>query len=578
MGFSVVRRYLPYLRPYGRLVALSGICGLLSLLAATAIPLVIKAVIDGPVAHRRPGDLLPYLGLLLALALAESGLTFTRRHTSGLASFAMEADMRSEFYAHLQALQVGFHDNWQSGQLLSRCVGDINTIRRFIGFGLVFIIIMLATFVAVLVMLVRLDPLLALVTGAAALPVMWLANRFWHDYRSIARSVQDQQGDVTTVIEEMATGVRIIKAFGRSSDMLRRFEGESRQLRALNLEAVRVRANLWTLLVYIPNLNLAAVLLVGGYGVIHGQLSIGGLVAFISYLFMLNGPMDALGWVLSMGEEARTASDRLDEVYHSRPDIFDRPGAVALEKSTGRVRFEGVGFRYPGSEDWILRGVDLDLVPGETLALVGATGSGKTSLAALVPRLFDVSEGRVTLDGVDVRELTLSSLRRQIGVAFEEPILFSASVRENLLMGRPEAGDEEIRSALEIAQAGFVHELPWGLDTRVGEQGYSLSGGQRQRLALARAVLGRPQLLVLDDPLSSVDVHTDAQIEDALASVLKGVTGLLVVHRPSTLALADRVALLDGGRIVAVGTHHDLMAGNRLYRALLSQAPEEVAS
>ena len=578
MGIQVVRRYLPYLRPYWRLVAISGLAGLASLIAATAIPLVIKAVIDGPVAHRRPGELLPYLALLLGLAAAEFGLTLARRHTSGLASYAMEADMRSDFYAHLQSLQVGFHDNWQSGQLLSRCVGDINTIRRYIGFGLVFMIIMLATFAAVLVMLVRLDVWLALLTTVAAVPVVWLADRFYRDYRSIARRVQDQQGDVTTVIEEMATGVRVIKAFGRSEDMLRQFEGEAGALRDLNLEAIRIRAGLWTLLVYIPNLNLAAVLLVGGYSVVHGQLSIGGLVAFISYLFMLNGPMDALGWILGMGEEARTASDRLDEVRDTAPDIVDQPGAVAIGESAGRVRFEGVGFRYPGSEEWILRGVDLELEPGETVALVGRTGSGKTTLASLLPRLYDVSEGRITLDGHDVRELTLSSLRGQLGVAFEDPILFSASVRENLLMGRPEAAEEVIERAIDVAQAGFVRELPWGLETRVGEQGYSLSGGQRQRLALARAVLGRPQVLVLDDPLSSVDVHTEALIEQALASVLKGVTALLVVHRPSTLALADRVALIEDGAIAAVGTHHDLMASNPVYRALLSQAAEEVAS
>ena len=578
MGIQVVRRYLRYLRPYWRLVLVSGVAGLASLIAATAIPLVIKAVIDGPVAHRHPGELLPYLALLLGLAAAEFGLTLARRHLSGLASYAMEADLRSEFYAHLQSLQVGFHDNWQSGQLLSRCVGDINTIRRYIGFGLVFMIIMLATFAAVLVMLVRLDVWLALVTAVAAVPVVWLADRFYRDYRSIARRVQDQQGDVTTVIEEMATGVRVIKAFGRSTDVLRRFEREAAVLRELNLEAIRVRAGLWTLLVYIPNLNLAAVLLIGGYAVIHGQLSIGGLVAFISYLFMLNGPMDALGWSLSMGEEASTASDRLDEVRDTVPEIIDRPGALTIGESTGRVRFEGVGFRYPGSEEWILRGVDLEIEPGETLALVGRTGSGKTTLAALVPRLYDVSEGRVTLDGHDLRDLTLTSLRGQLGVAFEDPILFSASVRENLLMGRPDAAEEVIERAIDVAQAGFVRELPWGLDTRVGEQGYSLTGGQRQRLALARAVLGRPQVLVLDDPLSSVDVHTEALIEQALASVLKGVTALLVVHRPSTLALADRVALIEAGAITAVGTHHDLMASNPVYRALLSQAAEEAAS
>jgi ATP-binding cassette, subfamily B, bacterial len=578
MGISVVRRYLPYLRPYWRLVALSGAGGLASLVAATAIPLVIKAVIDGPVAHHSPGGLVRYLALLLALAAAEFGFTFVRRHTSGLASYAMEADMRNEFYAHLQALQVSFHDNWQSGQLLSRCVADINSIRRFIGFGLVFMIIMLATFAVVLVMLLRLDLVLALVTAAAAIPVALLSNRFYRDYRSVARRVQDQQGDVTTVIEEMATGVRVIKAFGRSADMLRRFDREATRLRELNLEAIRVRSGLWTLLVYVPYLNLAAVLLIGGYGVIHGQLSIGGLVAFISYLFMLNGPMEALGWILSLGEEARTASDRLDEVYRTVPDITDRPGARTLEQSEGRVRFEGVGFRYPGSDEWILRGVDLELASGETLALVGATGSGKTTLASLLPRLYDVSEGRVTLDGVDIRDLALSSLRSHLGVAFEDPILFSASVRENLLMGRPDAGDEEIARALAVAQADFVNELPWGLETRVGEQGYSLSGGQRQRLALARAVLGRPRVLILDDPLSSVDVHTEALIEDALASVLEGVTALLVVHRPSTLALADRVALVENGSIAAVGSHRELLQTNPVYRALLSQEAEEMVS
>jgi len=279
-----------------------------------------------------------------------------------------------------------------------------------------------------------------------------------------------------------------------------------------------------------------------------------------------------------MGEEARTASDRLEEVLRSRPDIADRPGALRLERSSGRVRFEGVGFRYPGSEEWILRHVDLELVPGETLAVVGRTGSGKTTLASLVPRLYDVTEGRVTLDGHDLRDLTLSSLRGQVGVAFEDPILFSASVRENLLMGRPDADEEEIRRALAIAQAEFVWELPWGLETRVGEQGYSLSGGQRQRLALARAVLGRPRVLVLDDPLSSVDVHTEALIEEALASVLQGVTALLVVHRPSTLALADRVALIEDGTVSAIGTHHQLLEGNDLYRALLAQQAEEIAS
>jgi ATP-binding cassette subfamily B protein len=294
----------------------------------------------------------------------------------------------------------------------------------------------------------------------------------------------------------------------------------------------------------------------------------------MNYVFMLTWPMDAIGWVLSMSEECQTASQRLNEVLDSRPEIADRPGAGSLEHCGGRIEFRGVGFKYPKSDEWILRNLDLTIEPGETVGIVGRTGSGKTTLAYLIPRLYDVAEGQVLVDGIDVRDLQLRSLRTHIGVAFEDPILFSASVHENLVMGRPIVSDEELKRAIDVAQAGFVWDLPWGLETRVGEQGYTLSGGQRQRLALARAVLGNPPVLVLDDPLSSVDVHTEAVIEEALARVLEGVTGLLVVHRPSTLALADRVALIDGGTVVAVGKHTDLLKSNDLYRALLSQEYE----
>jgi ATP-binding cassette subfamily B protein len=304
--------------------------------------------------------------------------------------------------------------------------------------------------------------------------------------------------------------------------------------------------------------------------------------------------------VLSMSEECKTAVERLNEVMDSRPDIADRPGARTMERTKGRIELRGVGFKYPRgvgrepaapgpapqggsppsekSDVWILRDLNLTIEPGETVGLVGRTGSGKTTLAYLVPRLYDVVEGQVLLDGVDVRDLHLSSLRSHIGTAFEDPILFSASVHENLVMGRPIVSDEELKRALKVAQAEFVWDLPWGLETRVGEQGYTLSGGQRQRLALARAVLGSPQVLVLDDPLSSVDVHTEAVIEEALGRVLEGVTALLVVHRPSTLALADRVALLEDGRVAAVGTHAELMRTNELYRALLSQEYEDSES
>jgi ATP-binding cassette subfamily B protein len=577
LGLVALRRYVPYLRPYIGLVVVFGLAQLGSLAAAAAIPKVIEYIIDGPITHHQLGALLPMAGLLVAIGGLEFVLIYLRRNYSGVASLRMETDLRNDFYAHLQSLQVSFHDNWQSGQLLSRAISDIGTVRRFVSFGLIWFLQTIVTFAVVFVLMAQLDWQLAIAVVICMLPIAYFSNKFHDKYKVIARRIQDQSGDLTTIIEEMATGVRIIKAFGRMPLMQKRFEDQSRLLRQSNVEAISERAKLWTQLTLLPNLSLAVVLMLGGYNVIHGTLTIGGLVAFMNYVFMLTWPMDAIGWVLSMSEECQTASERLNEVFDSRPDIADREGARAMERCRGRIELRGVGFKYPKSDEWILRDLNLTVEPGETVGIVGRTGAGKTTLAYLVPRLYDVTEGQVLIDGVDVRDLHLSSLRSHIGVAFEDPILFSASVHENLVMGRSIVSDEELKRALEIAQATFVWDLPWGLETRVGEQGYTLSGGQRQRLALARAVLGRPQVLVLDDPLSSVDVHTEAVIEEALARVLEGVTGLLVVHRPSTLALADRVALVDGGTVTAVGTHTSLMKSNELYRALLSQEYEDTA-
>ena len=574
MGLLALRRYLPYLRPYIGLVIVFGIAQLGSLAASAAIPKVIQGIIDGPITHHQLSGMPPLAGLLIAIAVAEFIFIFLRRNYSGVASLRMETDLRNDFYAHLQNLQVAFHDNWQSGQLLSRAIADIATVRRFVSFGLIWFLQTIVTFAVVFVLMLSLDWQLALVVVACMLPIAYFSNRFHDKYKAIARRLQDQQGDLTTVIEEMATGVRIIKAFGRMPLMQKRFEDQALLVKTTSLTGIEARARLWTQLNFLPNLSLVAVLLLGGINVVQGRLTIGGLVAFMSYVFMLTWPMDAIGWVLSMSEECQTASERLNEVLDSRPEIADRAGARALDACRGRIELRGVGFKYPKSDDWVLRNVNLVIEPGETVGLVGRTGSGKTSLAYLLPRLYDIAEGQVLLDGIDVRDLELRSLRSHIGVAFEDPILFSASVHENLVMGRPVVSDEELKRAIDIAQAGFIWDLPWGLETRVGEQGYTLSGGQRQRLALARAVLGRPQVLVLDDPLSSVDVHTEALIEASLATVLEGVTALLVVHRPSTLALADRVALLDGGTIVATGTHTELMRSNDLYRALLSQEYE----
>lgn len=577
LGLLALRRYLPYLRPYLGLVVVFGLAQLGSLATAASIPKIIQYIIDGPVTHHQLTQLEQMAGFLVLIGVLEFAFIYLRRNYSGIVSLRMETDLRDDFYAHLQSLQVSFHDNWQSGQLLSRAVSDIATVRRFVSFGLIWFLQTIVTFAVVFILMMALDWKLAIVVTLCMLPIAYFSNKFHEKYKPIARRLQDQQGDLTTIIEEMATGVRIIKAFGRMPLMQQRFEDQASLLRATGLQGISARALLWTQLNFLPNLSLVAVLLLGGFNVVQGTLTIGGLVAFMNYVFMLTWPMDSIGWVLSMSEECQTASQRLNEVLDSRPEIADHPGARALARCRGHIEFRDVGFKYPKSNEWIVRGLNLVIEPGETVGIVGRTGSGKTTMAYLLPRLYDVDEGAVLLDGIDVRDLQLRSLRSHIGVAFEDPILFSASVHENLVMGRPIVSDEELKRAIDVARAGFVWDLPWGLETRVGEQGYTLSGGQRQRLALARAVLGGPPVLVLDDPLSSVDVHTEAVIEESLGRVLEGVTGLLVVHRPSTLALADRVALLDGGRIVAQGTHTDLMKSNDLYRALLSQEYEQEA-
>jgi ATP-binding cassette subfamily B protein len=563
-----------FIRPYLGQMLLMTVAALLATLAGIVVPLVTRQVIDGPIRHGDRAAILP-LGLLaLAFGLAEAALVFLRRWTMSRCSLGMEADIRNTLYQRLQRLPVSFHDRWQSGQLVSRATTDLSQIRRFVGFGLVFLVVNTATFVIVGAMLVATYLPLGLLTLVLTTPVAWLMYRFERRYRRQSRAVQDQQGELTTLVEESAGGIRTIKAFGRRRLMASRWDRQAVGLRDLEMGKIRLLAVIWAIIEAQPQLMLGVIVLVGAVAVAHGVLTLGTLVAFVSLFLLLVWPIESMGWLMAAAQEAGTAADRVYEVLDSQPTISDRPGAAPLVRCQGRLRFERVEFCYPGSRRPVLRGVDLTIAPGETVVLVGATGSGKTSLAALVPRLYDVTSGRVTLDGRDIRDLPLADLRRAVGMAFEEPTLFSASVGENLTLGRPEAGDAEIREALEIAQAEFVYDLPWGLATRVGEQGLTLSGGQRQRLALARAVLGRPPVLVLDDPLSALDVHTEALVEAALRRVLAGTTGLVVAHRPSTVLLADRVALLAGGAIVAVGTHHDLLAELPAYRDLLSQDAE----
>ncbi|MGA2531034.1 MAG: ABC transporter ATP-binding protein [Acidimicrobiales bacterium] len=562
-------RLRSYVRPYTPQMLIMLACATLAVAASTLIPLVLEAVVNGPIHRGDRGALLPMFLIALGLGVAEPVLIVGRRRVQSVAIQNIEREIRDGMYARLQRLPIEFHDRWQTGQLLSRSTTDLGTIRRFLGFGAIFFIVDALQYLAVMALLIATYPPLGALAVVTTVPVIWIAKRFGAGYALISRRLQDQQGDLATLTEEAASGMRVVKAFGRSRLMQDRFGASARTLRGSALEMVRLRARFWGLLTLVPNVTMAFSVLIGGIAVARGELSLGGLVAFTTLLVLVQFPIIDLGWILSMAQEAATASDRVYEVFDAAMVVDDRPGATSLVSAKGRLCFEHVSFTYPGRRVPVLRDVNLSVEPGETVAIVGLTGSGKSTLACLPSRLYDVSSGRVNLDGLDVRDITLESLRRQVAVVFEEPVLFSMSVRENLLLGRPDASESAIADALELAQAGFVAELPWGLDTRIGEQGMALSGGQRQRLALARAVLARPSVLVLDDPLSALDVSTEALVEDSLRRVLRDMTGLLVVHRPSTVALADRVALLRDGVLVAVGTHHELM-GRSDYASVLS--------
>jgi ATP-binding cassette, subfamily B, bacterial len=559
-----------YLRPH--LLALAIMLGtaLGGIALSIAIPLVTKALIDGPITNGEIEGVLP-LGLLaLALGVLEAVLIFWRRWVQSNAVLSMETAMRHDLYERLQELPMSFHSKWQSGQLLSRVTTDLSAIRRFAGFGLLFLIINILQVTAVTAVLLHMYWPLGLVVAFAAGPVVWLSMRFEKGYVVLSRRVQDEQGDLATRAEEGAVGIRVIKSFGRSRHVSQEYDVAAQQLRGTSLEKVRLAARFWTFLEMIPNVAVAVVLLLGAIGVGRGVLTPGELVAFITLMLSLVWPVASLGVILAMAQEAMTAAARILEIFDTYPDIVDGAGE-ALATEGGHLRFEHVDFAFPDEPDkLVLRDVNLEIRPGETIALVGATGSGKTVITALVPRLYDVTAGRITLDGVDVRDFTLERLRSFVATAFEEPTLFSMSARENLTLGRAGASEAEISEALAVAQADFALDLPWGLDTRIGEQGMSLSGGQRQRLALARAVLAQPRVLVLDDTLSALDVHTEKLVEEALRRVLADTTGLIVAHRASTVMLADRVALLQHGTITHVGTHRELLDAVPAYRELLA--------
>ncbi|MFD8759896.1 ABC transporter ATP-binding protein [Streptomyces mirabilis] len=594
---STVRSLLrlwPYVRPVRARLFSAAFVAVLASCTGLVFPLVLKWMVDGPVAeHDAAGIWLGALYLLL-LGIAEAMLFGLRRWLVARPLSGVEADMRADLYRHLQRLPVAFHDRWASGQLLSRGTTDLMLVRQFLAFPLTFLLVNSVTIlVGVMIMLAQ-EWTLGLVLLAPAVPLMVVCWLFERHYSLVARRAQDQVGDLATVVEESVLGIRIIKGFGRHRSQALAFRELSRTLRGTELAKARLLAAILAVIVTLPELAIGAALVLGTVQVADGHLSAGTLVAFLSTALALRWPVESIGFLLAMSQEAATATERYFEVMDEQPEstgtsavaagtsaiadgssaVSAGSSAVAAGKGEGGLRFHGVQFRYPDAPadaPPVLDRIDLHIRPGESMALVGATGTGKTTLTALVPRLHEVTAGRITLDGEDITAMPREELRARVAVAFEEPTLFSAGVGENVLMGAPDtAGEADLDRALAVAQADFAHALPQGTRTQVGEQGLSLSGGQRQRLALARAVVGRPGFLVLDDPLSALDVHTEAAVEAALRRVLAETTALIVAHRPSTVLLADRVALLSGGRITAVGTHHELLRSNAEYAHLMS--------
>ncbi len=525
--------------------------------------------------------------MVLGLGVLEAIMIGLRRFFVLQPSTHVESALRNTLYQRLQRLPVAFHDRWPSGQLLSRAISDLNLIRRWLAFGLVLFVVNILTVIIGFVFLVSISWVLGVLFMICSIPIWIYGFVFEAKYSVIARRSQDQAGDLATTVEESVHGIRVLKAFGRGKHALENFANQAEKLRGTEIDKAKAIAGIWLWLILVPDVTFALCLLGGVWLAVGGNISLGDLAAFFATATVLRFPVESIGFLLAMTFDTRTAADRFFEVIDSDIAISDPAEPKTISDPKGRLVFENVHFRYQDSPPRVpdlVDGADLEIEPGETMALVGLTGSGKSTITALATRLYDVTGGRITLDGVDIRDLTLEELRSHLAMAFEDATLFSASVRDNVLLGRPDAGEDALAEALEIAQAQFVHDLPDGLDTKIGEEGLSLSGGQRQRLALARAVAARPAVLVLDDPLSALDVDTEALVEAALRKVLASTTALIVAHRPSTVMLADRVALLEGGRVTAVGKHSDLLASSEHYRYVISsledddRAREEVAS
>jgi ABC-type multidrug transport system fused ATPase/permease subunit len=568
-------RLLKFLQPYKRGVIVSFVLAAGAMGVSVLIPYLVGRTVDE---IRGDGtDLWP-----LALAVAGAGalrliFSVARRLVAGRVSLGVEYDLRNRMYEHLQSLELAFFDTQQTGQLMSRATVDLQLVRFFLGYGLIWLVQSAITIVIAAAVMIVVDPFLALVALAPTPWVVWIAFRYGQRNRPATQEVQQRIAELTAEAEENIGGVRVVKGFAQEQRQLRRFSRVVTRVFDQSMVSTRLRAFYSPFIGFLPQLGLAALLLVGGREAINGDITVGEFIAFYGYVLMLTGPMRGLGMALGMAQRAVASGTRVFELLDRAPRLVAAPDARPLPPGGGHVEMRGVTFGYDGAEP-ILRDIDLDVEAGQTVALVGPTGSGKTTLVMLIPRLYDVDRGAVLVDGVDVRQLDPATLRRDVAVVSDDAFLFSASLRENIAYARPGADDDEVAEAAERAGlAELVDSLPDGLDTLVGERGLTLSGGQRQRVAIARALLAEPRILILDDATSSVDATTESQIKAALAEVMEGRTTFVIAHRLSTIALADEVVVLEDGEVAARGTHDELLDRSPLYREIAEKGlPDQV--
>lgn len=564
------------LRPQRGWVLAGVLLGLLWTAARVVVPLLVRGAIDHGIEADDGGALVRWTTLMAVVGTVQAVTTGFRRYTAFRVARRVEADLRDRLFSHLQGLHFAYHDQAQTGQLMSRANTDLNQVQAFV----VMIPLTLSNATAVLavvVVLLSIDPVLTLLAVGALPVVNVVARRFGQRIHPQSMAIQAESAELASVVEETVSGVRVVKGFGAEDGQRRRFGVEADDVYDASMGATRVRATYWPILEFLPTLGLVGTLWYGGHQVLDGHLTIGTLVAFNVYVVLLIWPLRMLGMILAQAQRATASAQRVHEVLAAEPQVVDPAHPVALPARhaghAGAVRFTGVRFAYAGTGAPVLDGFDLTIAPGESVALVGATGSGKSTVARLLPRFYDTDAGTIELDGVEVGQVALAELRRSIGIVFEETFLFADTVAANIAFADPEAGTEAVERAARLAGAHeFVSDLPEGYATVIGERGFSLSGGQRQRIAIARAILADPRVLVLDDATSAVDPTKEHEIRDSLGEVMRDRTTIVIAHRPATIALADRVVLLDGGRVAASGTHTELLATNERYREVLARS------